>query len=535
MAQAKAEPVWISPNQTIRLKPWLSFNVLSILNFKAASLFSIDSSNSTFSNFILFNFHSKKSVTSTVSVFSSTLTANFLLLDRISSDNFIFFKNSNGSISDSDIQFVNSTETFMRLSSSSFRFGNVTTVNANVTSIITLDSSALYCHEFIISRVITNSVLVSKDSIIALSNKFFLNSTSLSFTNSQLSALFQASNSIIEFNYVQTFNISFSQPIIYYVFNISDSQFLLANFYADVINVPIITARDSQISLWSVHISLSSSDILFDLISTSFTLSNGNFSIISSRVLYSFNSEVILQDVRLARLTDPSIDEKSISGYLNLFHFISSNVTASGFVFNNLITHLLFYSFNSNMTFTNGTFSNIVLYCAFNLSDTVFTSDNSLFEGLTLIDSFVALYNSSCSLHLWTIQDIESFTLFEVSDSSLSISQLSVDFFESVSLFNISNSHVNFDQISVQTCKALSTSDEFESYFIIINTLLVFNNFKFSGCSYQLVFKSDFEITNSSVTLTSSTEVLFLSSLTAQNSSITFSSGYPIISKFASN
>ncbi|KAL0244667.1 hypothetical protein GEMRC1_008749 [Eukaryota sp. GEM-RC1] len=75
---------------------------------------------------------------------------------------------------------------------------------------------------------------------------------------------------------------------------------------------------------------------------------------------------------------------------------------------------------------------------------------------------------------------------------------------------------------------------EIEPYFRISNSSVLLNNFKFSGCTYQTVFKSDFEIINSSLILTNSTEVLFLSSLTAQNSAITFSSGYPIISKFAS-
>ncbi|KAL0245080.1 hypothetical protein GEMRC1_009160 [Eukaryota sp. GEM-RC1] len=179
-------------------------------------------------------------------------------------------------------------------------------------------------------------------------------------------------------------------------------------------------------------------------------------------------------------------------------------------------------------------FSNIVLYSALNFSDTIFTSNNVAFENFTLIDSFVTLYNSSCSLHLWTIQDIESLTLFEVSDSSLSIFQLSVKFFESTSLFSISKSFVDFDKVSIQQCKSLSSFGEIEPYFRISNSSVLLNNFKFSGCTYQTVFKSDFEITNSSLILTNSTEVLFLSSLSAQNSSITFSSGYPIISKFAS-
>ncbi|KAL0244749.1 hypothetical protein GEMRC1_008831 [Eukaryota sp. GEM-RC1] len=179
-------------------------------------------------------------------------------------------------------------------------------------------------------------------------------------------------------------------------------------------------------------------------------------------------------------------------------------------------------------------FSNIVLYSALNFSDTIFRSNNVAFENFTLIDSFVTLYNSSCSLHLWNIQDIESLTLFKVSDSSLSISQLSVKLFESTSLFNISNSFVDFDQVSIQKCKSLSIFDEIETYFIISNFSVLLNNFIFSGCTYQTVFKSDFEIINSSLILTKSTEVLFLSSLSAQNSSITFSSGYPTISKFAS-
>ncbi|KAL0243372.1 hypothetical protein GEMRC1_005933 [Eukaryota sp. GEM-RC1] len=241
----------------------INFNVLSILNFNAGCLISINSTNSTFSNLIISNFHSQ-SDTSTVSVTSSTLTVHLLLLDRIRSTNFMFFNNSNGSISDSVIQFVNSSDTFISLASSVFRFENVTTINANVTSVITLDLSELYCYEFIISRATTNSVLVSKDSIIALSmfavettiiNTEFaaianssMNSTSLSFTNCNLSVLFQASYSSIELNYVEILNNSFSQPIIYYVFNIYGSQFLLTNFYADVINLPIITARDSEIS-----------------------------------------------------------------------------------------------------------------------------------------------------------------------------------------------------------------------------------------------------------------------------------------------
>ncbi|KAL0245101.1 hypothetical protein GEMRC1_009181 [Eukaryota sp. GEM-RC1] len=362
------------------------FNDLIIFDSIVELLFFINLSNSSFSNITISNFRSKFSTSSTISVTSSSFSFDNLLLEHIMSGDFFFFDDSIGSISNSELYYLNSSASFIHLLSSTLRVENVTAMMYQT-----------FIHSFI-SDLFLQNIRISS-----------------SLENGQMLDDF--------FNYVD-----------------SQSHFI---------------------------------------------------------------------------------------------HLTSSNIFASCIVINNVLSHQLLYSSNSNLILDYINFSNIVLYSAFNFSNTIFTSNNLAFENLTLIDSFVTLYNSSCSLHLWTIQDIESLTLFKVFHSSLSICQMSVNFFESASLFNIFNSSVDFDTMSIQKCKSLPFW-EMELYFIISYSSVLLNNFKFAGCIYQSVFKCDFEITNSSVILTNSTEVLFSSSLTAQNSSITFSSGYPIISKFAS-
>ncbi|KAL0244683.1 hypothetical protein GEMRC1_008765 [Eukaryota sp. GEM-RC1] len=256
---------------------FITFNDLLILSFNADSLMLINFSNSTFSNVSVSKFHSK-SDTSTISVSSSTFSLNYLLLDQITSANFLIFNDSTGSISNSELKSINSSGSFIHLVSSSFRFENVTTVNADVTNVLKLDTSELYCQGVMISKTITSSVLISKDSVIVLSmftletssvshefsvlRNSLMNSTSLSFAHCQLSALIQATNSKIELNSLEILISTFSNSANHYMFNTSSSQFLITNLYADVISIPIITSFDSDISLVHVEIFSVLSDVL---------------------------------------------------------------------------------------------------------------------------------------------------------------------------------------------------------------------------------------------------------------------------------
>ncbi|KAL0244859.1 hypothetical protein GEMRC1_008941 [Eukaryota sp. GEM-RC1] len=256
---------------------FITFNDLLILRFNADGLMLINFSNSTFSNVSVSKFHSK-SDTSTISVSSSTFSLNYLLLDQITSANSLIFNDSTGSISNSELKSINSSESFIHLVSSSFRFENVTTVNADVMNVLKLDTSELYCQGVMMSRTLTSSVLISKDSFITLSmftvetssishefavlRNSLMNSTSLSFAHCQLSGLLQATNSEIELNSLEILVSTFSNSANPYMFNTSSSQFLITNLYADVINVPIITSFDSDISLIHVEIVSVLSDVL---------------------------------------------------------------------------------------------------------------------------------------------------------------------------------------------------------------------------------------------------------------------------------
>ncbi|KAL0245149.1 hypothetical protein GEMRC1_009229 [Eukaryota sp. GEM-RC1] len=133
------------------------------------------------------------------------------------------------------------------------------------------------------------------------------------------------------------------------------------------------------------------------------------------------------------------------------------------------------------------------------------------------------------------MHDIKSLKLVEVLNSSLSVSKLTITNFDAPSIFNIDHSVVKFQNVSVYDCNSESLEPYCEPYVTIINSQTSLDNFKFSGCMSQSVFKSDFNVTNSSLSLTNSSEFLLLSSLHVQNSSLLFSSGYPIISKFVSN
>ncbi|KAL0245084.1 hypothetical protein GEMRC1_009164 [Eukaryota sp. GEM-RC1] len=256
---------------------FITFNDLLILGSNADSLMFINFSNSTFSNVSVSKFHSK-SDTSTISVTSSTFSLNHLLLDQITSFNFLSFNDSTASISNAKLKSINSSESFIHLVSSSFRFDNVTAVNADVTNVLKLDTSELYCQGVMISRTLTNSVLISKDSVIVLSmftletssvshefsvlRNSLMNSTSLSFAHCQLSCLIQATNSQIELNSLEILISTFSNSANPYMFNTSSSQFIITNFHADVINIPIITSFDSEISLVHVEIVSVLSDVL---------------------------------------------------------------------------------------------------------------------------------------------------------------------------------------------------------------------------------------------------------------------------------
>ncbi|KAL0229022.1 hypothetical protein GEMRC1_013642 [Eukaryota sp. GEM-RC1] len=146
--------------------------------------------------------------------------------------------------------------------------------------------------------------------------------------------------------------------------------------------------------------------------------------------------------------------------------------------------------------------------------------------------TFLILSDSTLFLQNWLINNVESYTLFEVCSSTLYSSKLFINVFDISSIFNIVNSMVSLEDISIQECRSiLVIENEAQSYFTILDSDLILNNFKFSGCISQSVFKSDFDVRCSSLSLNQSSEVLLLSTLNAQKSSLLFSSGYPIIAK----
>ncbi|KAL0244341.1 hypothetical protein GEMRC1_008425 [Eukaryota sp. GEM-RC1] len=146
----------------------ITFDELFILNVNGDRLISIYFSNSTFSNLSISNFHSK-SDNSTILVTSSTLSLNHLLVDQITSTNFLFFNDSVGLFSNSKLEYAKFSTCFINLLSSTFRFENFTTNDVNVTSIFQLDRPGIYCEKVMISRAISSSVLISKYSVITFS------------------------------------------------------------------------------------------------------------------------------------------------------------------------------------------------------------------------------------------------------------------------------------------------------------------------------------------------------------------------------
>ncbi|KAL0244316.1 hypothetical protein GEMRC1_008400 [Eukaryota sp. GEM-RC1] len=539
---------------TCLLSSYSSFtqwNDISILNTTADFLLSFDSSNISFSNMMIFNSNFTNDVLLAI---SSTIFCDQLYLDQLTTSNVFLFSASSGFISNSELHQSNANETFIHLVGSKLQIENLTTSNFDTIFFITLDRSDIYSNIVLVLTSQIDSVIFSqnsnglltrfsidstniKDAFTAL-HKSSVNFNDLCIVDSSLTIFVDSYESIIELNQVKLLNISFVNSTLSSLFFFSKSMGLLSNFYADVINVPIIISSDSDISCQQIEIDSMMSDFSISLKYSNFTLLESGFHNVSGSFIYGLNSKILLQVVTVSGLPKyhgPCSDNKFNDENFDLIHIYSSNFTAIRIVVDGFTCQYLLHSSNSTSSLETNIFTNSVLNSAIHCISTILQSDVLIFENLTTLHDCVTFFDSSCYLNSWSIHHIKSLKLIEVLNSSLSVSKLSVTNFDSLVIFNIiDHSVVKFQDTSVLNCESVSLEPVGESYVTIIDSQSVLDNFKFSGCTSQSIFKSDFNVTNSSLTLTNSSEFLLLSSLHVQNSSLLFSSGYPIISKFVS-
>ncbi|KAL0244098.1 hypothetical protein GEMRC1_008186 [Eukaryota sp. GEM-RC1] len=265
------------------------------------------------------------------------------------------------------------------------------------------------------------------------------------------------------------------------------------------------------------------SDFSISLKYSNFTLLESGFHNVAGSFIYGLNSKVLLQDVTVSGLPKyhgPGPNNKFNDENFDLIDLYSSTFIAINVKVNEVVCQYLLHSSNSTLSLEANTFTDSVLNSAIHCINTILQSDDLIFDNLTILHNCVTFW---IPVAIYT----------PVLNSSLSVSNLSVTNFDSLVIFNIiDHSVVKIQDTSVLNCKSGSLEPDGEPYVTIIDSQTLLDNFKFSGCTSQSVFKSDFNVTNSSLTLTNSSEFLLLSSLSVQNSSLLFSSGYPIISKF---
>ncbi|KAL0245002.1 hypothetical protein GEMRC1_009082 [Eukaryota sp. GEM-RC1] len=526
------------------------WNDISILNSTADFLVSFDFSNISCSNVVISNSHLTNDVLLAI---SSTIFCDQLYLDHLTTSNVFLFSGSSVFISNSELHQVKSDESFIHLVGSKLQIENLTTSNFDTIFFIKLDRSDIYSNIVLLLTSQIDSVIFSQNSN-GLLSQFSIDSTNIkeAFTalhkssvnfndlyivGSYLTTFVDSYESNIELNQVKLLNISFVNSTLSSLFFFYKSMGLLSNIYAGVINVPIIISSDSCVSCRQIEIDSIDSDISISLKYSNLTLIDSRFHNVSGSFMYTLNTKMLLQDVTVSGLTEyneaASDQEFNDDNFIfNLIDLYSSNFIAMNLKVNDAMCQYLIHSSNSTLSLETNIFANSVFNSVLHCRDTNIQSEYLIFKNLLIFQNCVTFLDSSCSLNSWYIHDIKSLKLIEVWSSSLFVSTLTVTDFDSLSIFNINDSVVKLQDVFIYSCESVPLEPDGESYVTIINSRSVLYNFKFSGCISQSIFKSDFNVTNSSLTLTDSSEFLLLSSLHVQNSSLLFSSGYPIISKF---
>ncbi|KAL0242776.1 hypothetical protein GEMRC1_005339 [Eukaryota sp. GEM-RC1] len=386
---------------------YITFIDLIIDNSAADWLVVLYSSHSSLLNASISSFYSP-SGNSTIYATSSTITCDNLLLDQYTSSSFLILCNSSGSLFNFRLIEVQSSTSLVQLFNSTIQIDNVASVNIDLFLLIKLDLSHLYCQSlsFVGSQI--NSVILSHNSHVFLSDLLFenvsiedtfamvtnsvLNTMSLSFVNSKLAAVIKSYGSVVDLNLVDLQSVSFIISILpSSVFIASNSRIVLSNFYADVMDITMINSTDSTISCLHVEISSSNADILYYIASSSFTILDSEFFNVSTVFLHSFNSVSILHRVHILNTTS------SLKNYLaaNTFDINSSNLTTTQLSVNHIKCYNFFHSTNSSLTLEGGNFSNLLSNSVFNCTKTFLQSNTVSFMYLTLSDTFMTVNDSS--------------------------------------------------------------------------------------------------------------------------------------------
>ncbi|KAL0244307.1 hypothetical protein GEMRC1_008391 [Eukaryota sp. GEM-RC1] len=530
---------------------FIVFTDLIVSNSIADCLVLMDSSKASFSNIWISNI-SSDSDNFQILATASSIIIDHLDLDYFKSSNFLLLSDSSCLLSNSKFNQINSSASFVRLVSSTIHLENVTILNADVIYLIKLNLSYLFCHNVALSKSLFGHIVVSQDSNISLSeiitqtsdilesfsvlNNSFMNASSLSFVQSKLASICVGYESVIILDFLQSLNASMVIPPESSLFYFSRATLSLSNFYANVVNLPLINATDSIISCTQIQISSISCNILFYLDSSSFSLLDSAFYNLSKRFIYSFTSDSILQDIAVISSLNDTFNQSGdeiLNFNDHLIDIQFSNFTSTGLFVCKVKCDCLLHSSNSRIILDDIRLSDLVLNSAISCTNTDLQSNNLIFENLSLNSTFIIMRDSTSSLNYSSVHNIESLKLFEILRSSLNISHFTVTNFDFIFLLQSINSNVVFEFVSIDECKSDLVSEiENDSYFTVIESTIVLNNFEFVGCISQSFFKSGLYLTNSSFILRNSSQVLFLSTLIVECSSLSFFSGYPIISKF---